>query len=369
LLSSSGFESLVRWDPVAGSTEVLLELSGLFDPVYDFAVGPDGAIYFSDTGARAVWMRTPQGSLRRLISGGQTGFYVAGDGGPLAAATFSGALGLATGSDGSLYLLSSDRIRRVPEASSCGGETPLFRSNGVFNGASYTAVFAPGQIVSLFGAGLGPDAVVTAQLADGVLATELSGVRVLVDDLPAPLVFVSAGQLSAILPYATEPGVWTDQAGIVRFERTAEIVVERDGVRSETRYVYVQDTGPGLFTADASGTGQAAALNEDGTLNNAQNPAAAGSVVVLFGTGEGATNPAGVDGKPAAAPLPQPIADVRVTVNGQPAEVLYAGGAPGLTAGLLQVNVRLPEGVSGTVEIVLEVGGRASRPATLEVLP
>jgi uncharacterized protein (TIGR03437 family) len=110
-------------------------------------------------------------------------------------------------------------------------------------------------------------------------------------------------------------------------------------------------------------------LNEDGSLNSEENPATAGSVVVLYGTGEGQTDPLGVDGKPAVAPLPRPVLPVRVTIGGQDAEILYAGGAPGFTAGLLQLNVRIPAGATGTVNVVLYVGEEASRAVTIVVAP
>ena len=120
-------------------------------------------------------------------------------------------------------------------------------------------------------------------------------------------------------------------------------------------------TAPGIFTADGSGRGQAAAVNQDGTRNGPAAPAAAGSVLSLYATGEGQTLPAGVDGKPAAAPLPQPVAPVTVTIGGASAEVRYAGGAAGQTAGLMQVNVVVPGGLSGAVPVVLTVGGVASQ--------
>jgi len=125
----------------------------------------------------------------------------------------------------------------------------------------------------------------------------------------------------------------------------------------------VAGAAPGLFTADSTGTGQAAALNEDGSYNDAALPAVPGSMIVLFGTGEGQTSPAGVDGKPAADPYPKPVQAVTVRIGGQTAEVLYAGAAPGLVAGVLQLNVRVPSGVaSGNHSIVSQVGDVSSRP-------
>jgi len=77
------------------------------------------------------------------------------------------------------------------------------------------------------------------------------------------------------------------------------------------------------------GTGAAACINQDGSLNGPDNPAPAGSVVGIYLTGLGSTAPHGVDGAVTGfAPLPQPIGSVLVYVNGQAAQVTYAGAAP-----------------------------------------
>jgi uncharacterized protein (TIGR03437 family) len=137
--------------------------------------------------------------------------------------------------------------------------------------------------------------------------------------------------------------------------------VQSAGASSAPVAVAVAQTAPGVFTADGSGRGQAAAVNQDGTKNGAAAPAAAGSVISLFATGEGQTFPAGVDGKLAGDPLPHPVAVVTVTIGGAPAEVRYAGAAPGQIAGLMQVNVVVPGGVTGAAAVVLTVGGAASQ--------
>jgi uncharacterized protein (TIGR03437 family) len=127
-------------------------------------------------------------------------------------------------------------------------------------------------------------------------------------------------------------------------------------------------TAPGIFTADGTGVGRAAALNQDGTPNAPATPAATGSIVTFYATGEGATSPAGIDGKLGGAPLPQPLAQVAVTIGGMPASIKYAGGAPGIIAGVMQVNAVVPDGISGTVAVTISVGGVASQPGvTLSV--
>jgi uncharacterized protein (TIGR03437 family) len=113
----------------------------------------------------------------------------------------------------------------------------------------------------------------------------------------------------------------------------------------------VAAAAPGIFIV----------LNKDYSANSAARPAVAGSVLVLYGTGEGQTKPAGVDGKVAngaAANLPKPLLPVSATVGGKTAQVMYAGAAPGFIAGLMQINLRLPLGIaSGPSPLVVNIGG------------
>jgi uncharacterized protein (TIGR03437 family) len=127
-------------------------------------------------------------------------------------------------------------------------------------------------------------------------------------------------------------------------------------------------SAPAIFSLDASGSGQARAFNADGTPNSAANPAAAGSTVAFYATGEGQTLPVGVDGQLDGANPPQPVLPVAVTIGGQSAGVQYAGGVEGQVAGLMMVRVQIPNGVAagGTVPIQLQVGTAAS-PATVTI--
>jgi uncharacterized protein (TIGR03437 family) len=120
---------------------------------------------------------------------------------------------------------------------------------------------------------------------------------------------------------------------------------------------------------NSQGWGPAAALNQDYRLNTAQNPAPRGSVVLLFATGEGMTDQA-ADGVLATPPLAQPLLPITVTVGGRPAEVLYAGAAPGLVAGVLQINARIPNDAPAGdgVMVVVDAGDIAgARWVTLAV--
>src|SRR6185369_17257914 len=121
---------------------------------------------------------------------------------------------------------------------------------------------------------------------------------------------------------------------------------------------------PSIFSVDAVSLKKAAVINEDGrTVNSASAPAAKGSVISIYATGEGQTAPAGTDGLIATIlPLPRPAKSVTVRIDGQPAEVQYAGAAPGQVAGLMQVNVKIPVGVaSGPVPIEIQVGACRSQ--------
>jgi uncharacterized protein (TIGR03437 family) len=222
---------------------------------------------------------------------------------------------------------------------------------GIANAASFQAdVVAPGEIVTLFGTGIGPAALAGAQFsAQGKLASTLVGTQVLFDGIAAPLVYVSAGQTSVIVPY--------EIAGQI----STQMVVVHNADRSAPRTLLVGATSPALFTANSSGTGPIAALNADGSFNS-QTPAARGSIVVFFGTGEGQTTPAGVDGQVANTLFPTPQAAVSVTIGGLPAKVVYAGAAPQEVAGLMQLNVEIPDGAkSGPNTLVVKIGASVSR--------
>lgn len=231
---------------------------------------------------------------------------------------------------------------------------PLITAAGVTNAAGYTAgVVSPGEILVVFGKDIGPAQLMTLQTSGSFVTTTLGGVRMLFDGVPAPLVYVSATQVSAIAPYAL--------AG----KSTTMVTVEFGGAVSGPIEIPVAPSVPGIFTADSSGSGQAAALNQDGSVNSADNPASPGDVIVLFATGDGQTTPAGQDGliiDPTAG-LPKPILGVRVLFS-QEADVLYAGAAPFLVSGVLQVNARIPAatGINLSTPVRLLVGEESSQP-------
>jgi uncharacterized protein (TIGR03437 family) len=213
----------------------------------------------------------------------------------------------------------------------------------VVHAASNVAVaLSPGLLVSIYGTGLGPATPVHLQLNNaGRVSTVLGEVKVLFDGIEAPLTYVSAAQINAVVPYEIGNRV------------TTRLEVEYQGRRSTSIELRVAETAPGIFLLD--GGGQGAIVNQNGTINSAGNPANRGTIVAIYATGEGHTNPAGVSGRVTGTVLPRPIASYSARIGGQPAIVEYIGGAPGLVSGVIQVNLRIPEGITPGPAVPVEL--------------
>lgn len=222
------------------------------------------------------------------------------------------------------------------------------------NAASFApGPVAPGELITIFGRNLGGATLLQSRTApDGRLETMLGDTRVLFDGVAAPLIYVSANQVSAIVPYE------------MRGRNTAQLRIERQNYQTNPTEVRIVDAVPGIFVLDASGQG--AILNQDFSVNGIDKAAQAGSVISIYATGEGETSPSGVSGRITPVvfeELARPILPVTAQVGAAPAEVLYAGSAPGLPAGVLQVNVRIPStAAAGSVPILINVGGFSSQP-------
>jgi uncharacterized protein (TIGR03437 family) len=220
------------------------------------------------------------------------------------------------------------------------------------NAASLAAgSLAPGEIFSIFGQGIGPATAAAGSFgATGTLSNTLGSVQVLLNGTPAPLYYVQANQINAQAPY--------ELAG----QASAQLQILYQGVRLASMQVPVADANPALFTLNY-GTGNAVAVNQDGAINSDQNPAPRGSIVVLYATGEGQTYPAGVTGQAITPPFPLPVLPVSLTMAGIPADILFAGEAPGFV-GLMQINAQVPSGFvpTGDLPVVLTVGTYQSPP-------
>lgn len=239
---------------------------------------------------------------------------------------------------------------------------PALASTALFNAASYApSAVAPGENVVVYGSMFGPSTLTTAARdAQGRLTTELGGVQLLFDNIPAPLVYAGSGVVSALVPFE----VGTKQLTVMQ--------VEYQGVKSAPHVLLVLDAIPGLYTATGGGGGQGAILNQDNSYNNSANPANPGDIIQLFGTGAGQTDPPGMDGGPAQAPFPKPLLPVEVTIDGLLADIVYAASAPGEPEGIFQINARVPLGVArGTgVPVLVTVGTKQTQPGvTVEISP
>jgi uncharacterized protein (TIGR03437 family) len=211
------------------------------------------------------------------------------------------------------------------------------RITAMVNAASFqSGPIAPGEVVALIRSGFGSS----------------GGVQVLFDGTPAPLTYVTPTQIHCIVPYE------------VSGKGQPEILI-RDRDRASVAFkVTAVASNPAIFTADGSGIGQAAALNEDQSANSPSNPAARGSTLVLFVTGEGQTSPSGVTGKltATAGRTPQPLLPVAVLIGGQPASVTSYGEAPGVISGVMQLSVRIPlNAPPGEIPASISVGGNNSQ--------
>jgi uncharacterized protein (TIGR03437 family) len=206
--------------------------------------------------------------------------------------------------------------------------------------------------VVLYGSGIGPAQLVKAAPgSDGSYSTQVANTSVSFNGIAAPMIYTWATQVAAVVPY-----------GITG--TTGQVTVTYQGQTSAAFSVPLASSAPGIFTYDASGLGPAAAINQDGiTVNTAAIPTRIGDIISLYATGEGQTTPAGVDGRAASVPYPYPDLAVTAMVGFQNAPVKYAGGAPGMVAGLMQVNVQIPAGVQtgNAVPVVLSVGNVSSQ--------
>ena len=224
--------------------------------------------------------------------------------------------------------------------------------SGIVSAASYeSAGFAPGTIVTVFGNLLGPQTgAVFSVNSNGTIDTTLGGTTVKVEGIPATPLFAQNGQVNMILPYSLNT---TGEAYVeVTYNNTTSVQFN----------IPLAPAAVQIFTADASGSGPGSILNQDFSINSASNPAAPGSVVMVYGTGGGAVNPVVNAGSVAGATLSWVTSQYSATVNGEAATVLYAGSAPGLVYGVYQFNVQLPADIqSGSAKIVLTVGTSTSQ--------
>jgi uncharacterized protein (TIGR03437 family) len=221
-------------------------------------------------------------------------------------------------------------------------QTPI----AVVNGASFQARFpiAPGSLASIFPLGATLSGVGEAQAQSLPLPTELNGVRVLVNEMPAPLVFVSAGQINFQVPHGTP-------AGRVPVQVTAA------GNAAGSGHIDVYEISPAVFVLDQAGIPRGAILNQNNTVNSQAVRARRGEVIQIFATGQGPVSATPADGAPPST-LTTTVTPPTAYVSVANADIVFSGLSPEFP-GVWQLNIRIPDRayISGQVPLVVVING------------
>ena len=240
------------------------------------------------------------------------------------------------------------RIRRIHGSPPT--VTPSISASGIVNAANLAGgAVAPGELISIFGSNFGPSGLDVAAPQNNFIPAAVNNVHVYFDGPPleGKITARTATQINVFVPYELSGATST------------QVIVDVDSVMSAPITVPVAASAFGLSTADSSGSGQGAIFNQDGTYNSHSNPASRGSIVTLFGTGEGVTSPALPDGALViSTPYSMTQAPVTVMFGDQTATIQYAGAAPFLPTGVFQINATIPSGVSpGDLPITVSIAG------------
>ena len=226
-----------------------------------------------------------------------------------------------------------------------------FLTSIVNSASNLPGPLAPGELITIHGTGVGPAQVGLKLDAQGRLQSTASDARVEINGIAAPIVYGSVGQWNVIVPYEVEGST------------LATVQVFAVGLASEKWTMPVTTTAPAIFTVGSTGIGQAAVLNQDNTVNGPTNRAAHGTVVQIYVTGGGALAPAAVTGSVTpSGGAGRTRLPVKVQLLGD-AAVTYAGPAPGLASGVLQVNAVIPNTSFGTTQapVTVEADGVRSQ--------
>ncbi len=313
------------------------------------AVDDNGDIFIADSGNHCIRQVMPDGSIQTIAGQGSPGY--SGDGGAAADALLNNPGGLVLDGAGDLYFAdtANQRIRRLvpqtvsPEPDPVTAPPALSAVNAA---SQQPGAVAPGEILTIYGENLGPDSGLAASFdAIGALPDQLGGTEVRFDGISAPILYTQAGQVNVQAPYG------------IAGKQTTHVEAFYQGQSAGTVDLNVTAAAPALFPL---------AFNQDSSPNSASAPAARGTIVTFFATGEGLTDGPNRSGTGAAAPYSKPKLPVTVSIGGISADILYAGSAPGL-AGTLQVNARVPGAflAPGTTTVQLQVGSNASPPLTI----
>ncbi len=188
------------------------------------------------------------------------------------------------------------------------------------NGSPYAV--APGQVVVIDGRGFGPSATQSGTVKNGSVANSIGGTQVTFDGVAAPLLTLQDQSVALVIPFE------------VQSSSTMVQVLHNGDLVSNPVSLLVNTNSPDILLV----------VNSDGTVNSAQHPAPVGSTIAMFVTGLGAENPPVPDGSvaTAASATPPVLVGPHVMIGSVPVQVSYVGAAVGLVAGIVQVNLPVP---------------------------
>jgi uncharacterized protein (TIGR03437 family) len=181
-------------------------------------------------------------------------------------------------------------------------------------------------VISLYGPNIGPATPVTATPTGGKYPTSLGGVQVVIGGIPAPLLYVSAGQINAVVPME------------LTLQSASAVQIFSSNLTSTPLFPLWIDTSDGEIFPGV--------LNQNGSLNSQTNPAKLGSVVFFYATGFQTWFPNLADGQ--IATQAQSVFCPTGSCLASEGAILYEGAAPGIVAGVTQINLQLNSSVSAT---------------------
>ena len=273
---------------------------------------------------------------------------LSGDGSQLLFSSFSEASALAVG-PGEIYLAgwtgSAASVAKLDPTQTPATSIDTILPVVAFPSSTVNPTFGgvtPGQLIQISGRNLGPASLASAQVdASGHLPFVLANTIVFFNNVPAPLVSVSASSILCYVPFEVVS--------------TATVTVSAKGQVSNPVLIGILASSPQILSV----------VNQDGSVNSAAHPAKAGSVIALYVSGLGQTNPPGDDGLVNANPLPVPMAAVTVYFQATSSAIipLFVGAAPGMIAGITQVNIQLPATVppSGTTPSTINLNATSAK--------
>ncbi len=316
----SGIQFDIEWDQGIDAQAAVGRLVGESSKILYSALPADHAIRYLIAGINQNAL--PDGDLLQL-------FLVVGAGAQPGSAQVRITHAVATSPEGdSVPLRSASATIQIQG----GAVAPTIDSQAILNSASLLpGPVSPGEIVTLLGS-MGTDSM-------------------LFNGIKAPILYAGSNQVNAIVPFGLDPSA------------PVSLELRTRGQSLATVLLPAAVAAPAIFTQIATGAGPGAILNEDFTPNSFSNPAAPDSIVMLYGTGFGTLAPSALDGQIATGAASTTL-PVLATIGGIPSEVTYAGAAPGLVSGVVQINVRIPRDLRASpfTPISLRIGSAVTPP-------